>query len=236
MALLTVSNVAASYGQFQALFDVSLTLSEGAAICVIGANGAGKSTLLKTIAGTVPATAGTITFDDRDITNIQPHQRVELGIALVPEGRRIFSRLSVDENLAVGAYSKRSGPWNRETIFETFPILSRLSGRAADRLSGGEQQAVAIARALMSNPRVLLLDEVSLGLAPIVVKQLYEALPTIYERGCSMIIVEQDINQALAASAYAYCLLEGRVSLAGVPSAFTHEQISAAYFGIGASA
>jgi branched-chain amino acid transport system ATP-binding protein len=236
MALLTVANVAASYGQFQALFDVSLALDEGAAVCVIGANGAGKTTLLKVIAGTVPATAGTITFDGRNITDIQPHERVELGIALVPEGRRIFSRLSVDENLAVGAYSKRRGTWNRETLFETFPILARLAGRAADRLSGGEQQALAIARALMSNPRVLLLDEVSLGLAPIVVKQLYEALPIIREKGCSLIIVEQDINQALAASSYAYCMLEGRVSLAGVPSALTHEQISSAYFGIGAPA
>lgn len=233
MALLTVSNISAGYGQFQALFDVSISLDDGAAVCVIGANGAGKSTLLKAIAGTVPISAGSITFDDRDITGIQPHELVELGIALVPEGRRIFSRLSVDENLSIGAYSKRSGPWNHESLFNAFPLLARLSGRAADRLSGGEQQALAIARALMSNPRVLLLDEVSLGLAPIIVKQLYEALPVIGEHGCSMIIVEQDINQALAATTYAYCMLEGRISLAGVPSAFTQDQISSAYFGIG---
>lgn len=236
MALLNVSNISAGYGQFQALFDVSIELDDGVAICVIGANGAGKSTLLKTIAGTVPITAGNITFDGRDITGIQPHELVQLGIALVPEGRRIFSRLSVDENLSIGAYAKRSGPWNHESLFNTFPILARLSGRAADRLSGGEQQALAIARALMSNPRVLLLDEVSLGLAPIVVKQLYEALPVIGENGCSMIIVEQDINQALAASTYAYCMLEGQISLAGNPSGFTHQQISTAYFGVGASA
>jgi branched-chain amino acid transport system ATP-binding protein len=236
MTLLEVKNLDAGYGQFQALFDVSLNLKEGEAISVIGANGAGKSTLLKAIAGTVNMNSGDVLLDGKSICDMQPHERLLQGIALVPEGRRIFRSLTVKENLLIGGYSSRSGSWNVASILEAFPILENFIGRDADRLSGGEQQALAIGRALMSNPRVLLLDEVSLGLAPIVVKQLYAALPIIRNKGCALVIVEQDTNQALAASDHTYCMLEGRISLEGKPSELTREQISQAYFGLGAHA
>ena len=236
MTLLKIQHISAGYGQFQALFDVSLNLKEGEAISVIGANGAGKSTLLKTISGTVNMISGEVLLDGKSIRDLQPHERVLQGIALVPEGRRIFHSLTVKENLMIGGYSCRPGPWNVESILEAFPILENFIGRAANRLSGGEQQALAIGRALMSNPRVLLLDEVSLGLAPIVVKQLYAALPVIRDKGCALVIVEQDTNQALAASDYTYCMLEGRISLEGKPSELTRAQISQAYFGLGAHA
>ena len=236
MALLEIQHLSAGYGQFQALFDLSLQLQEGQAISVIGANGAGKSTLLKTISGTVEAISGDVLLDGISIRARASHERVIEGIALVPEGRRIFRSLTVRENLLIGGYSARSGPWNVESILEAFPILENFIGRAANRLSGGEQQALAIGRALMRNPRVLLLDEVSLGLAPIVVKQLYAALPVIRDKGCALVIVEQDTNQALAASDYTYCMLEGRISLEGKPSELTRAQISQAYFGLGAHA
>jgi branched-chain amino acid transport system ATP-binding protein len=234
MALLEVRHIDAGYGQFQALFDVSLNVKEGEAVSVIGANGAGKSTLLKTISGTVSMESGDILFDGKSIRELQAHERVQEGIALVPEGRRIFKSLSVKENLLIGGYSSRPGPWNVTSIIETFPILENFIDRSADRLSGGEQQALAIGRSLMSNPRMLLLDEVSLGLAPIVVKQLYAAIPIVRSKGCALVIVEQDTNQALVASDYTYCMLEGRVSLEGKPSELTREQISHAYFGLGA--
>lgn len=230
--MLEVKDLCAGYGQFQALFDVSIKVGEGQAISIIGANGAGKSTLLKSIAGTVDLLGGSIRFGGQSINLIPPHERVALGIALVPEGRRIFRSLSVSENLAIGSHPQRGGHWKIDTVLEVFPLLERLTVRAADKLSGGEQQALAIGRALMSNPRLLLLDEVSLGLAPIVVKQLYAALPIIRQRGCSLVIVEQDTNQALAASDYTYCMLEGKVSLDGEPSQLTREQISRAYFGV----
>jgi len=202
MALLEVRHIDAGYGQFQALFDVSLNVKEGEAVSVIGANGAGKSTLLKTISGTVSMESGDILFDGKSIRELQAHERVQEGIALVPEGRRIFKSLSVKENLLIGGYSSRPGPWNVTSIIETFPILENFIDRSADRLSGGEQQALAIGRSLMSNPRMLLLDEVSLGLAPIVVKQLYAAIPIVRSKGCALVIVEQDTNQALVASDY----------------------------------
>jgi branched-chain amino acid transport system ATP-binding protein len=231
MTMLEIDDVDGFYGDFQALFGVSLTVSAEQAVAVIGANGAGKSTLLKLVAGTVPASRGSIRFDGRDIGPLPAHERVAAGISLVPEGRRIFKSLSVDENLEVGGYCRRPGPWTKSTIYETFPLLERLAMRSAASLSGGEQQALAIGRALMNNPRLLLLDEVSLGLAPGVVKQLYAALPTIRAQGTTLLVVEQDVNQALAASDLAYCLLEGRVSLSGHPHELTREAISAAYFG-----
>lgn len=232
MAILEIKNLNAGYGQFQALFDVSLKVNQGDAIAVIGANGAGKSTLLKAISGSVDILFGEIEYQGESINSMPPHERVTAGIALVPEGRRIFQSLTARENLMIGGHSSRRGPWSFDSILEAFPILKNFIDRPADRLSGGEQQALAIGRALMSNPRLLLLDEVSLGLAPIVVKQLYAALPTIRDSGCAMVIVEQDTNQALAASEYAYCMLEGRISLEGKPADLSRDQISRAYFGI----
>lgn len=231
MSLLEVESVDGFYGDFQALFGVSMRVEEGDAVAVIGANGAGKSTLLKVIAGLVTAKHGAVRFRGNDLLGLPAHRRVGLGISLVPEGRRIFPSLSVDENLDVGAYSGRAGPWDKGRVYETFPLLARLVERSAARLSGGEQQALAIGRALMSNPELLLLDEVSLGLAPVVVKQLYASLPQIREAGTTLLVVEQDVHQAMAASQYAYCLLEGKVSLEGRSSELSRESITEAYFG-----
>ncbi len=229
--LLEIDGLTGHYGDFQALFGISLSVVEGNAVAVIGANGAGKSTLLKCIAGIVPVSGGDIRFDGRSLRGVAAHDRVALGISLVPEGRRIFRSLSVDENLQIGAHRGRPGPWTKARVYETFPLLQRLASRSAARLSGGEQQALAIGRSLMSNPRLLLLDEVSLGLAPVVVKQLYAALPAIREQGATLLVVEQDINQALAAADVAHCLLEGRVSLSGPCAELSRDDIAAAYFG-----
>ncbi|MGD9701966.1 MAG: ABC transporter ATP-binding protein [Acidimicrobiia bacterium] len=232
MTLLEIDHVGAGYGDFQALFDVSVSVAVGETAAIIGANGAGKSTLMKAIAGLLPVRSGEIRFDGRSLGSMAAHDRVALGIALVPEGRRIFPSLTVAENLRIGAYRSRSGPWDEDLVLSTFPLLERLMSRWAARLSGGEQQALAIGRGLMSNPRLLLLDEVSLGLAPVVVKQLYGALPRIREAGTTLVVVEQDIGQALAAADHVSCLLEGRVSLAGRPAELQREAITAAYFGL----
>lgn len=231
MSLLAVENATASYGDFEALFDLSLTVEEGETVAIIGANGAGKSTLLRLIAGLHPPQRGQITYDGGSIRQVAAHRRVRQGISLVPEGRRVFPSLSVDENLQVGAYAGRDGPWNLTSVKAVFPMLGQLARRSAAVLSGGEQQALSIGRALMANPRLLLLDEVSLGLAPIVVGELYAAMPLIRESGTTILLVEQNTDQALAAADRIYCLLEGRISLAGRPSELTRPQITAAYFG-----
>lgn len=232
MSLLSLEGVRGFYGDFQALFDVSLSVEEGETLAIIGANGAGKSTLLAAIAGSLARVEGTIRFDGSPIDGLPPHARVGLGISLVPEGRRIFPSLSVEENLLLGAYSGRPGPWDTARVYELFPLLARVARSAGGRISGGEQQALAIGRALMANPRLLLLDEVSLGLAPIVVGQLYAAMPEIAGLGTTVLLVEQDVGQALGAAARVYCLLEGRVSLQGRPGELASEQITAAYFGV----
>jgi branched-chain amino acid transport system ATP-binding protein len=236
MTLIEVADLDAFYGQFQALFGVSIHVDEGEAVAIIGANGAGKSTLMKSIAGLVFPGAGDIRFDGRSLGSTPANKRVAEGISLVPEGRRIFPSLSVEENLGIGAYLGRPGPWSRNRIFESFPLLERLAPRSAAKLSGGEQQILAISRALMSNPRVLLLDEVSLGLAPIVVRQVYQAIPVIRAEGTTVILVEQDVNQALGVADRVYCLLEGRMSLTGTPASLSREDITRAYFGAAASA
>jgi branched-chain amino acid transport system ATP-binding protein len=232
VALLEIEGVDARYGAFQALFGISLGVDEGATVAVIGANGAGKSTLLGAIAGSVAATTGSIVYDGAELRGMSTHARVEVGISLVPEGRRLFPSLSVDENLDIGGYRRRPGPWTKAKVYEAFPMLAPLAKRSAARLSGGEAQAVAIGRALMNNPRLLLLDEVSLGLAPIVVRQLYSALASIATEGTTMLVVEQDINQALSVSSYAYCFLEGRVSLSGPSNELDRADVTAAYFGL----
>jgi branched-chain amino acid transport system ATP-binding protein len=230
--LLSVDGLDAGYGDFQALFDLSIDVAEGETIAIIGANGAGKTTLLRTIAGVVPAFAGSVSFDGRDLLALTAHRRARVGIALVPEGRRLFPSLSVRENLLIGAHSGRRGRWTLDGVIDLFPLLGPLLPRRSLTLSGGEQQAVAIGRALMSNPRLVLLDEVSLGLAPVVVKTLYAALPTIVSAGMTAVVVEQDIGQAMVVADRVYCLLEGRVSLRGRPDELDHEQITAAYFGM----
>lgn len=231
-SLLGVSGLDAWYGDFQALFGVSISVAEGEVVAIIGANGAGKSTLLGTIAGLLPRTAGSVTFDGRELAGMPAHRRVALGISMVPEGRRIFPSLSVEENLLVGAQARRPGPWTVAAVLELFPLLADKRQRGGGQLSGGEQQALAIGRGLMANPRLLLLDEVSLGLAPIVVRRIYEALPAIRAAGITVVLVEQDIGQALGAADRVYCLLEGRVALESAPAELDRDRIAAAYFGV----
>ncbi|WP_300680581.1 ABC transporter ATP-binding protein [Nocardioides sp.] len=231
-ALLELEGVSTHYGDFQALYGIDLTLAEGETLAVIGANGAGKSTLLKTIAGLMPTTDGAVWYDGDDIAPLPSFTRVEAGIALTPEGRKIFPSLTIEENLLVGAYRKRPGPWNLQRIYETFPLVSDRRERYGAHLSGGEQQAAAIARALMSNPRLLLLDEVSLGLAPVVVKEIYAALPAITAQGTTVLVVEQDLNQALSVADRVQCLLEGRTVLEGPAEGLDRDAVAAAYFGL----
>jgi branched-chain amino acid transport system ATP-binding protein len=235
MSLLNIRGLNAGYGDFQALFSIDLAVEEGETVSIIGANGAGKSTLLRVIAGSLPVRSGELSYDGSALGPLRTNQRVATGISLVPEGRRIFPSLSVDENLSVGGHLGRPGPWTKKRIYEMFPLLDRLAARSGARLSGGEQQTLAIGRALMANPRLLLLDEVSLGLAPIVVRQVYEAIPVIKANGTTVLIVEQDVNQALAVAGRVYCLLEGRISLTGTPADLNRNEITAAYFGIGAA-
>lgn len=234
--LLTVAGLSVHHGQLQALHEVSLGVPAGHVHAMIGANGAGKSTLLRTIAGLHQPTAGRIHLDGADITGLRPERRVAAGIALVPEGRRLFSSLSVEENLRVGAASGRGGPWTLDTIYDLFGWMRDRRQQRAAQLSGGEQQAVAIGRALAANPRVLLLDELSLGLAPVVVRRIYALLSQLAAAGMTILLVEQDVSQALAVASHVHCLLEGRVTLDGPPAALTGAQIEAAYFGVAASA
>jgi len=229
--LLEVRALDAYYGDFQALFSVSLAVAPGEIVAVIGANGAGKSTLLNSIAGVIGSQRNAILLRGNPIGDLPAHAVVARGIALVPEGRRLFSSLSLEENLLIGGQLGRSGPWNLARIYELFPALAERADLPSMALSGGQQQMAAIGRALMSNPSLLLCDELSLGLAPIVVRDLYARLPQIVSEGCSLIIVEQDVVQALNAAKQVYCLQEGRVALAGRSAALSREAISAAYFG-----
>jgi branched-chain amino acid transport system ATP-binding protein len=231
-SILDLDQLDVGYGDFQALFGIDLHVAEAETVSIIGANGAGKSTLLKSIVGLVQPMRGDIRYDGVSIASTPAHKRVAQGIALVPEGRRIFASLSVEENIVIGGDVGRPGPWNKRRVLEAFPLLNRLLNRTGEGLSGGERQTLAIARALMANPRLLLLDEVSLGLAPIVVRQVYEAVPVIKAQGTTVLIVEQDVNQALAVADRFYCLLEGRIALTGTPSEVSKEQITAAYFGM----
>ncbi|MEP7115180.1 MAG: ABC transporter ATP-binding protein [Ilumatobacteraceae bacterium] len=230
--LLVLDNLGVGYGDFQALFGIDLHVAEAETVSIIGANGAGKSTLLKSIVGLVQPMHGDIRYDGLSIATTPTHKRVAQGIALVPEGRRIFPSLTVEENIVIGGDVGRPGPWNKSRVLEAFPLLTRLLNRNGEGLSGGERQTLAIARALMANPRLLLLDEVSLGLAPIVVRQVYEAVPVIKAQGTTVLIVEQDVNQALAVADRFYCLLEGRIALTGTPRDVSKEQITEAYFGM----
>jgi branched-chain amino acid transport system ATP-binding protein len=233
VAMLETHDLSAFYGDFQALFGITFTLEEGETVAIIGANGAGKSTFLKTVAGLLRRPAPAVRFDNRDIGALPAYDIVKLGIALVPEGRRLFSSLSVEENLLVGAYGRRTaGPWDLPAIYRLFPVLHERRHAASTALSGGQQQMVAIGRSLMSNPRVLLCDEISLGLAPIVIRDIYAALADIKERGTSVVLVEQDLVHAMSVADRAYCFQEGRVSLTGRPRDLSRDAIHAAYFGM----
>ena len=230
--LLATRGLQAFYGDAQALFGIDFELAKGELVAIIGSNGAGKSTFLKCLTGLVRAPRSAIEFKGETIGGIPAGEIVRRGLALVPEGRRLFPSLSVEENLLMGGLTQRPGPWNLQRLYALFPILAEKRQLPATSLSGGQQQMVAIGRALMSNPEVLLCDELSLGLAPIVIREIYAAMPAITGEGMTVVIVEQDVTMAQRVSQRIYCLQEGRVSLQGRSDAFTREQISQAYFGL----
>jgi branched-chain amino acid transport system ATP-binding protein len=230
--LLEVRDLTVHHGQLRALDRVSLRVFPGEVYAIIGANGAGKSTLLRTIAGLHQPTDGAILYDGKDMTKVRPERRATGGIVMVPEGRRLFGSLTVEENLKVGATYARKGPWTIERVYELFAWMKDRRTQRTAQLSGGEQQSVAIGRALVANPRVLLLDELSLGLAPVIVQRIYAMLPQILSTGLTVLLVEQDVSQALRVASHIQCLLEGHTTLEGRPSEVTAEQVEAAYFGL----
>ncbi|SPJ24157.1 ABC transporter ATP-binding protein [Palleronia abyssalis] len=235
MSLLETRDLTGFYGDFQALFGVDITLSEGETVAVIGANGAGKTTLMRSISGVITQAPGMVRFDGREIGALPPDEIMALGIAVVPEGRKLFPSLSVEENLMMGCHRRKvAGPWSLDTVYGLFPILKERRHQPGTALSGGQQQMVSIGRALMSNPRVLLCDEISLGLAPVVIKDIYAAFPQIRETGASVVVVEQDVGQAMKVADRVYCMMEGRVTLSGRPSDLSREAIHDAYFGAAA--
>jgi branched-chain amino acid transport system ATP-binding protein len=232
MSLLTVDRLDVRHGLLQAVRDVSFDIGEGEIVAMVGANGAGKSTLLRAVAGAHPPASGVIMFDGAEITSARAHVRVSQGIALVPEGRRLFGGMTVEENLRVAMRVGRRGYWTLDTVMELFPMLRARNDALARNLSGGERQAAAIGRALMTNPRLLLLDEVSLGLAPLVVEHLYRSIRSLLEGGATLVLVEQDLSRALSVATRVICMLEGRIVLDSPVAAATREQIVDAYFGL----
>jgi branched-chain amino acid transport system ATP-binding protein len=231
MSQLEIRDLVAFYSDFQALFGISLHIEAGECVAIIGANGAGKSTLLRSVTGLLPVGAESVRFEGVAIGSLAPHRIISRGIAMTPEGRRLFPSLSVEENLLMGGQCGRKGPWNLERIYALFPILAERKKSPATALSGGQQQMVAIGRALLANPTLLLCDEISLGLAPIVIRDLYAVFASIRREGTSLIVVEQDVSRALSLADRVYCLQEGRVTLEGRPGELSREQIRLAYFG-----
>jgi branched-chain amino acid transport system ATP-binding protein len=232
MMLLETFGLVAHYGDFQALFGIDFHIAERETVALIGANCAGKTTFLRTITGLLKAPPDGITFHGAPIGSLAADRIIGLGIAMVPEGRKLFRSLSVEENLLMGAHCGRAGPWNLGRVFQLFPVLAERRRAPATALSGGQQQMLAIGRALMANPELLLCDEISLGLAPVIIRDIYAALPDIRGDGTTLLVVEQDVGRALAVADRVYCLQEGRISLQGRPADLTREQIRQAYFGM----
>jgi branched-chain amino acid transport system ATP-binding protein len=232
LSLLAVENVSVRYGLLQAVRDVSFSVAEGEIVALIGANGAGKTTLLRAIAGAHRPSSGIIRLDGADVTGVSAHKRVAMGIALVPEGRRLFTTMTVEENLLVASAGARKGDWTIDRVFDSFPMLKARRKARAGNLSGGEQQATAIGRALMSNPRVILLDEISLGLSPLAVDQVYQSLQSLMTGRSTIVLVEQDLKRALRVTTRVICMLEGRIVMEGDARTTTREQVTEAYFGL----
>lgn len=230
--MLNAQNLEAFYGDFQALFGIDFSIQEGESVAIIGANGAGKSTFLKSVCGQIKVQPHAVQFGGQPIGGAHPYDIVAMGIAMVPEGRRLFPSLTVEENLIAGTLSKRTGSWNLRRVYELFPSLHEKRNNPAMTLSGGQQQMAAIGRALMSNPRLLICDEISLGLAPVIVKDIYSALPSIIADGISVLIVEQDIDTAKRMTDRLYCFMHGKVALCGPSAGLSKKQISDAYFGL----
>ena len=230
--LLVTRGLTAFYGDFQALFGIDFEIAAGEVVAIIGANGAGKSTFLGAVCGLVPVASQQVVLDGEPIGGLPAHKIADRGLALVPEGRRLFPSLTVEENLLAGGHLGRAGPWTLSRVYELFPVLRDKRRAFPETLSGGQQQMTAIGRALMANPRLLICDEVSLGLAPVVVKELYESLGAVARGGLSVIVVEQDVSLAQRMSSRLYCLQEGRVALAGTSASLTRAEISRAYFGV----
>lgn len=230
--ILQLDALDAHYGDFQALYGVSLRVEPGEVVAVIGANGAGKTTMLRSVAGLLRNKPGMVRWKGREVGALRADQIAALGIALVPEGRLLFPSLSVEENLIIGGQLGRKGPWSLDRVYALFPILRERRQQASTSLSGGQQQMVAIGRALMANPELVLMDEISLGLAPVIIRQIYDALPGIVGEGLTAVIVEQDIAKALSVSSRVYCLQEGRVSLEGPSKTVARDEITRAYFGV----
>lgn len=231
MSLLQITGLEARHGLLKAVRSIDLTLNEGERLALVGANGSGKSTLLRTLAGIHPASAGRVVFEGRDVTGLAAHRRCALGISLVPEGRRLFGSMSVADNLRVAQSAGRTGHWNLDTVVEAFPQLKAKLKAAAGSLSGGQQQAVAIGRALMANPRLLLLDEVSLGLSPAAVQGVYDSLQALMATRTTLILVEQDLQRTFEVADRIVCLLEGTVVASGRTSDMTREEVMDHYFG-----
>ncbi len=229
--LLKIDGLDAFYGDFQALFRIDFKMAEAETVALVGANGAGKSTFLKCLTGLLGTRGQSVVYRGTNIAGLPSFQIARQGIAMSPEGRRLFPSLSVRENLMLGANVGRKGQWDLAAVQALFPILEEKRDIPATLLSGGQQQMVAIGRALMSNPALLLLDEVSLGLAPVIVRDIYAALPDIRAGGTAVLLVEQDISMALQVSERMYCFQEGHVSLSGASAEMTRDMISAAYFG-----
>ena len=235
MFTLAIRDLNVYYGEFQALSGIELDVEKRQIVSLMGANSAGKSTLLKAISGILKPSSGSISFDGKKIDDLEPHDIVALGMALVPQGRKIFSNLTVRENLLVGSYTPRARKTRSETLENVFQLFPALKGRIHQKgvdLSGGEQQMLAIGRAFMSQPRFIIFDEISLGLSPLVVKELYKTVKRMNQDGMTVVLVEQDVKRSLKVSDFAYILQEGKITLKGNPRHFTEEVVKKAYFGL----
>ncbi|MAT95982.1 MAG: branched-chain amino acid ABC transporter ATP-binding protein [Anaerolineaceae bacterium] len=236
MALLEIRDITSGYGEVQILWGTSITLEEGKLTSLVGANGAGKTTTMRTVMGQIKPWGGSVWFDGQDISNLSAHAKAEMGVVLVPEGRQLFTDMSVEENLEMGASPKRARAHiqkNLELVYKMFPRLKERSAQKAGTMSGGEQQMLAVARGIMANPIVLMIDELSLGLAPVLVLDLFQSLKLLKEQGLTMMLVEQNVQMALAVSDYAFVLAHGKVELEGPSRELARdEHVRSAYLGL----